>query len=77
MRHKDFHIGRNFYSAEGRAWRCTDIGTRTVIAIELDPARDPSWYDGPPYPVTEIVFDEEDFEALYATAEEARAHPLQ
>ena len=35
MHHADFKIGQEFYCA-GVAWRCTDIGTRVVIAIKLD-----------------------------------------
>jgi len=35
MDHKDFHIGHAFATAAA-LWRCTDIGTRTVIAVRLD-----------------------------------------
>jgi hypothetical protein len=35
MNHSDFIIGRMFWCA-GRIWRCTDIGTRTIIAIRID-----------------------------------------
>lgn len=35
MRHSDFRIGDMFWCS-GRQWRCTDIGTRTVLAIRLD-----------------------------------------
>ena len=59
MKHSDFKIGLEFYTATGK-WRCTDIGTRTVIVIALD-RDDPSWYNGPPYAVEEVVFDENDF----------------
>jgi hypothetical protein len=60
MKHTDFKIGLKFYTAT-RLWRCTDIGTRTVVAITLvDEAKDPSWYNGPPYAVVEHVFDEND-----------------
>ena len=57
----EFEIGIEFWCG-GSRWRCTDKGTRTVIAIKLD-APDASWYDGPPYKVAEICFDEYDFEA--------------
>lgn len=36
MEHKDFHIGLEFWTATG-AWRCTDVGNRTVVAIKLGP----------------------------------------
>lgn len=55
----DFTLGREFFCG-GKRWRCTDIGTRTVIAIALDHDDDPSWYNGPPYAVAEQVFDEDD-----------------
>ena len=35
MKHADFKIGQEFYCS-GVAWRCTDIGTRVIIAIKLD-----------------------------------------
>ncbi len=62
MRHEAFRIGLEF-ECGGRQWRCTDKGTRTVIAIALEYPEDPSWYNGPPYAVAETVFDEYDLEA--------------
>ena len=62
MQHTDFEIGFEF-ECGGRRWRCTDIGTRTVIAIALEYPEDPSWYNGPPYAVAETVFDEYDMKA--------------
>jgi hypothetical protein len=82
MTHADFEIGKTFICG-GRRWRCTDIGTRTIIAIcledteivisSLDPAIAPTtrtlsqaeaeaegWFHGPPYAVSETVFDEYD-----------------
>lgn len=35
MKHSEFVIGEEFWCS-GRQWRCTDIGTRTIIAICLD-----------------------------------------
>lgn len=34
MRHGDFAIGKEFMTDTGR-WRCTDIGTRTIAAINI------------------------------------------
>jgi hypothetical protein len=65
MKHSDFTIGCEFVTATGR-WRCTDVGTRTIVAIKLDKKDDPSWYDGPPYGVLEQVFDEYDMEGCNA-----------
>ncbi len=63
MQQRDFRIGLEFVTATGR-WRCTDIGTRVIVAIRLD-APDASWYNGPPYAVAEIVFDEYDLEGCW------------
>ena len=65
MRHEEFKIGMEFTAAgslSGR-WRCTDVGTRAIVAIQIEPGNDPSWCDGPPYAVAEFVFDEDDFPA--------------
>jgi antitoxin ParD1/3/4 len=35
MQHNEFKIGETFWCS-GRQWRCTDIGTRTVIAMRID-----------------------------------------
>jgi hypothetical protein len=85
LEHVDFFIGREFWTEIGR-WRCTDVGTRTICAIRLEPHEvvtrhedgtettaitdDPSWWNGPPYAVAEHVFDENDFGALYASQAE-------
>lgn len=60
MKKSDFIIGLEFYTATGK-WRCTDIGSRVVVAIELN-QKDQRNYNGPPYSVCECVFDEYDFE---------------
>lgn len=62
MNHNAFLIGHSFFTATG-TWRCTDVGTRTIAAIRIAGAgvpEDSSWFDGPPYAVAEIVFDEND-----------------
>ena len=83
MRHSDFEIGTEFYTAGGK-WRCTDIGTRVIVAISLETPReietvsndgvrvtiysdDPADLNGPPYSVVEVVFDEYDFEGCFFT----------
>jgi hypothetical protein len=42
MQHSDFKIGGHFYSGRSdgrlRKWRCTDVGTRVVVAIRVDSA---------------------------------------
>ena len=60
MQHSDFNIGLEFHTGAGR-WRCTDVGSRVIVAIRLD-APDASWYNGPPYAVAETVLDENDLE---------------
>ncbi len=81
MDHADFRIGGEFTTPSGR-WRCTDVGTRTIVAIRIDhvdattiadghritrrlsqaEAEREGWFNGPPYPVLEHVFDEDDME---------------
>lgn len=58
MLHTDFKIGDEFTTATG-TWRCTDIGTRTMIAIKISDYEAQSWFNGPPYAVVEHVFDED------------------
>jgi hypothetical protein len=36
MKYSDFRIGLEFWCGEKR-WRCTDVGTRTIAAISLEP----------------------------------------
>ncbi|WP_293371432.1 hypothetical protein [Nevskia sp.] len=67
MNKSEFRIGTEFLCA-GSRWRCTDIGTRIIAAIKLDHDDDPSWYNGPPYAVAEVVFDETDLAACSLTA---------
>ena len=69
MTPKDFYVGLEFLC--GPFWyRCTDIGTRTVIAIRLV-EDDPAWYAGPPYMVEEVVLDEVSLEEAYLSEEGA------
>jgi hypothetical protein len=35
MQHAEFKIGEEFWCG-GWQWRCTDIGTRTIVAIRID-----------------------------------------
>jgi hypothetical protein len=59
MERDEFKVGAEFFCGDKR-WRCTDVGTRAVLAIELDDREDRTWFDGPPYAVVERVFDEYD-----------------
>lgn len=74
MKHIDFDIGTAFLTSTGQVWRCTDVGTRTILAIEIhrpdQPDRDPSWFVGPPYSVQEVVFDEDDIRGAYQSFDE-------
>ncbi len=36
MKHSEFRIGLEFWCG-GKRWRCTDVGTRVVTAISLEP----------------------------------------
>lgn len=70
MKHADFHIGLEFVATAGFRWRCTDVGTRMVIAIRLDHA-DAAWYQGPPYIAEEVVFDEHELSRCHLTEDDA------
>jgi hypothetical protein len=54
----DFSIGTIFRTGSGR-WLCTDIGSRTVVAIRYTPSNVENM-EGPPYVGVETVFDEFD-----------------
>ena len=47
------------------------MGSRTILAIELKPELDASWFNGPPYAVVEHSFDEYDLPGLYRDEKEA------
>lgn len=70
MNLRNFHIGLEFFAGAGFRWRCTDTGSRTVLAIRLI-GRTPDWLVGPPYIVDEVVFDEREMEHCYLTQEDA------
>jgi len=73
MNHNQFTLGLDFWSGHHQ-WRCTDIGTRVIVAIRLDPvetsqqnltraeAEKEGWFNGPPYAIREMVFDEDDLQ---------------
>jgi hypothetical protein len=90
MELSDFVIGETFWT-HGGAFRCTDIGTRVVVAVKLGPREiaraervdgemritkrmddDPSWLNGPPYAVAELVFDEYDLPGCYRSEADLR-----
>ena len=77
MKPTDFKIGMEF-EMSGQRWLCTDVGIRTVAAICLDdiPKDDPSWLNGPPYAVAELVIDENDLTACSADGVEAEGFDL-
>ena len=64
MTFAQFYIGLIFYTATG-AWRVTDKGTRTVVAVHLENIPEGEQLTGPPYYYSEEVFDEYDFEACF------------
>lgn len=67
-------IGQEFVrESDGHRFRVTDVGHRTFLAIDLTACEqshpgDPSWLNGPPYAVPEMVWDESDFGALEGVA---------
>lgn len=71
MKNFEFKIGTVFNSCTGQKWKCTDIGALTILAIELKPELDSSWFVCPPYVVTEVSFDEIDIRGVYRNDIEA------
>jgi hypothetical protein len=61
MDHKDFMIGA-YFRCGLFTWCCTDVGTRVITAVQVTPNahEDPTWLSGPPYALSELVFDEDD-----------------
>ncbi len=72
----DFDIGSEFLTSTWHRWRCTDVGRRTILAIELDPDLDEAWLAGPPYVVREVVFDEIEMERAFRSTDEAISQSL-
>lgn len=54
------------FTCSGERWQVTDIGNRTLTAIQITKQieEDPSWINGPPFAVPEISFDEYDIEGI-------------
>lgn len=65
MNLEDFKIGETFFASAGYEWLCTDIGTRTITAIMLEPEKEQIWFAGSPYAVDEVVFDEHKMKSCY------------
>lgn len=81
MEISDFYPGLVFNSAGGFEYRCTDVGTRTVLAVLLSGV-DPIFVQGPPYIQTEEVFAEHELNQCFLSladalvqAGEPSAHP--
>ena len=77
MKITDFKIGTTFQTCTGQVWKCTDVGSRTILAIELNPKLDSVWLAGPPFVVPEVVFDERELSRAYRDKEEAIVQSIQ
>jgi hypothetical protein len=75
MKPSDFKIGLEFWMS-GSRWRCTDVGSRVVVAIKLDQYDDHSWYNGSPYKVAEHSLDEYDLMACSLREVEGNSYPV-
>jgi len=75
MQHGEFAIDK-VLQCGGKRWRCSDVGSRVIVAICLEHDDDPSWYNGPPYAVAECVFDEYDMEGCVVGGGARRMHDL-
>ena len=58
MKKEDFHIGLEFYTGSGK-WRCTDIGTRVIVAIRIDQVTVCKYNRQNKTTTTEIVTDDQ------------------
>ena len=58
MKLNEIKIGGTFW-AEGRPYLCTDVGSRSVVGVELINASPDARPEGPPYDVPEVVFTDE------------------
>ena len=56
-----FEIGKAFTMGE-RVWICTDVGSRTICAVEFE-ALLHAGDSGPPYSISETVLDRYDMDA--------------
>jgi hypothetical protein len=65
MNHSEFKIGENFFAQAGFEWQCTDIGTRTILAVLVNPEPFHEFIKGPPYISNEKVFDENEIKNCY------------
>ncbi|AXH60250.1 hypothetical protein [Pseudomonas amygdali] len=81
MEISEFYPGLVFNSAGGFEYRCTDVGSRTVLAVLLSGV-DPVFVQGPPYIQTEEVFAEHELKQCFLSladalvqASEPSAHP--
>lgn len=74
MRLSDFQIGSSFQTSSGQHWRCTDVGARTIMAIELKPELEESWFYGPPFVVTEVHFNEGQMEAAFRSLDDDKEY---
>jgi hypothetical protein len=74
MKPSDFKIGLEFWMS-GSRWRCTDVGSRVVVAIKLDQYDDPIWYSGPSYKVGEHSLDEYDLMVCSLREGEGNSYP--
>lgn len=77
MKLDEFEIGLEFMTCTGQRWRCTDVGQRTILAIELPPDLDEAWCSGPPYVLSEVCFDEIEIEQAHRSLEDATRSALE
>lgn len=80
MNHDQFEVGQDFFCGDHK-WRCTDKGSRVIVAIQIDEVKTnlnnkglnyteatrTGWFRGPPYAVVERVFDEDSQQACHKT----------
>lgn len=73
MKISDFYPGLVFNSAGGFEYRCTDVGSRTILAVLLSGV-DPVFVQGPPYIQREEVFAEHELKQCFLNLADALVH---
>lgn len=64
MDHSEFQIGLEFWCSS-RQWRCTDVGSRVVVAIRVDSAEITRVGDGVPHETRTLTRSEAEAEGCF------------
>lgn len=65
MKLQQFEIKKSFYLQNGDEYICTDICQHSIVAIFKNPRLKDIWFQGPPYVLEEVIFEEKDFYSCF------------